>query len=135
MKIRNLVVSAFLLSSLSGAPTVMAADPVVALMGIVTDMRGELSLSDEQNAKLDNWIAEAPAKREALEREARQLRIELRDNILLGLSRFEREQLKSRLAEKEMLLIEMRSICTNFLRDTLSEDDFKRVVDSYRNRV
>lgn len=135
MKIRKLLASALLLSTLTAAPAVSAADPVVELMGIVTEMRSELSLNPEQNARLDNWIAEAPAKRRQLEAEARGLRIELRDNILLGLSNFERQQLKAKLAEKEMLLIEMRNVCTNFLRDTLDADDFKRVVETYRARV
>ncbi|MGB0720993.1 MAG: hypothetical protein ACPGU7_01245 [Gammaproteobacteria bacterium] len=111
-----------------------AAEPIVALMPIVKELRAELNLNADQNASLDAWLAEAPAKRKSLEGEVAALRSELRDAILDGSTRMQRDDLKARLAAKETRLIEMRSLCTRFLRNTLDKDDFDRVVATYRAR-
>jgi hypothetical protein len=109
------------------------AAPIVELMPHVKQLRAELDLTAEQNATLDSWLAEAPAKRQALEAETIAVRKQLREAILNGESRLRREELKKELAAKETRLIEMRSLCTRMLRDTLTQDQFARVVARYRD--
>ena len=90
-----------------------------------------MGLNAEQNATLDAWIAEAPEKRKELERETVDVRTALREAILSGAPRLQREALKTELAAKNTRLIEMRSLCARMLRDTLSEAQFAHVVASY----
>jgi hypothetical protein len=118
-------------------PSVASADgelgrPIVELMPQVKKLRAELGLNAEQQAALDAWIAEAPKKRKQLEAETLQIKQQLRDAILDGSDRLTREALKQALAEKQTRLIEMRSLCTRMLRQTLDEEQFARVVASYR---
>ena len=106
--------------------------PIVALMPHLKKLRTELDLNKQQNTTIDNWIAAAPAKRKAMESEVVALRKQLRDAILDGSERIHREELKKQLAAKNTRLIEMRSLCTRMLRNTLSEEQFDKVVASYR---
>lgn len=43
-----------------------------------------------------------------------------------------RETLKKELAAKQTRLVEMRSLCTRMLRNTLTPEQFDKVVASYR---
>ena len=119
-------------------PTFVSAEeidlgtPIVALMPHLKKLRTELDLNKQQNATIDSWIAEAPAKRKDIELEVIALRKQLRDAILDGSERIHREGLKKQLAEKNTRLIEMRSLCTRMLRNTLNEEQFGKVVTSYR---
>lgn len=106
--------------------------PIVSLMPHLKKMRTELHLDKQQNTTIDNWIAEAPAKRKALESEVVTLRKQLRDAILDGSERIHREELKKQLAAKNTRLIEMRSLCTRMLRNALNKEQFDKVVASYR---
>ena len=82
--------------------------------------------------RLAAWQAEAPAKRKELEAQALATRAELGEAILNGADGIHREALKKRLAEQQTRPIEMRSLCTRMLRQTLNEDQFARVIASYR---
>lgn len=106
--------------------------PIVSLMPHLKKMRAELHLDKQQNTTINNWIAEAPAKRKELESEVVTLRKQLRDAILDGSERIHREELKKKLAAKNTRLIEMRSLCTRMLRNTLNAEQFDKVVSSYR---
>ena len=74
MTIRTAFTGALLAASLA-LPAFAAAErnqlgePVVALMPHVKAMRADLGLNEQQNSTLDNWIAEAPARRQQLEGE------------------------------------------------------------------
>jgi len=120
-----------LLPQVALASTDELAEPIVNLMPHVQKLRSELGLNAEQNATLDAWIAEAPEKRKELERETVDVRTALREAILSGAPRLQREALKTELAAKNTRLIEMRSLCARMLRDTLSEAQFAHVVASY----
>jgi hypothetical protein len=106
--------------------------PVVSLMPHVKQLRASLGLTDQQASKIDNWIAEAPAKRKQLEGKMRQLREQMREAILNNQSRLVREDVKSQIAETEMRLIEMRALCVRMLRNTLNDKQFAKVVASFR---
>jgi len=120
---------------------------VVSLMPHVKQLRASLGLSDQQASKIDNWTAEAPAKRKQLEGKMRQLREQMREAILHNESRLVREGLKSQTAQTEMRQtemrqtemrqtemrqIEMRVLCVRMLRNTLDDKQFAKVVASFR---
>jgi len=128
----SIVAIAIAMPSFVSAQEIDLGTPIVALMPHLKKLRTELDLNDQQNATIDNWLAGAPAKRKEIESEVIALRIQLRDAILDGSERIHREGLKKQLAEKNTRLIEMRSLCTRMLRNTLNEEQFAKVVDSYR---
>lgn len=136
MKLPAFAIGSILALGLALPPAVNATDelgaPIVELMPHVKTLAAELQLSPEQRARIDAWAAEAPVKRRQLEAETRALRQQLRDAILDGADRLTREDLKQQLAAKQTRLIEMRSLCTRMLRDTLDDAQFARVVASYR---
>lgn len=106
--------------------------PFVELMPHVKKLRAELNLSAGQQARLDAWSAQAPEKRRELEAGTLKVREDLRTAILNGEGRLRREALKKTLAAKQTRLIEMRSLCTRMLRQTLTEEPFAKVVASDR---
>lgn len=114
------------------ADTAELGAPIVELMPHFEKLAAELGLTAEQRATIDAWVAEAPLKRKQMEAETVALRAQLRDAILDGADRMTRENLKKELAAKQTRLIEMRSLCTRMLRQTLTADQFARVVASYR---
>lgn len=121
------------LAATAAAPQL--AEPVVALMPQVKQLRASLKLNEQQVRTLDNWIAEAPVRRKQMESEMRDLRVQMREAILNNETRLKRESLKKQIAEKEMRLIEMRALCVRMLRKTLTPDQFAQVVASYRAQV
>lgn len=115
----------------STASTELAA-PIIALMPHVKALRAELNLSAEQNQTIDAWLAEAPAKRQSLEKETVAVRAQLRNALLERAPRTEREALKTTLAEQEKRLTEMRSLCARMLYKTLDSEQYAKVVARYR---
>lgn len=111
-------------------PAIVLSSPVVELVAIAKS--AELGLSDEQKAKLAAWIAEAPAKRKAVENEQIRLRAELRAAILDGKPADERQALIDKIASNEAQLLTMRSKCTDFLRGLLTAEQFDKVVAAYK---
>jgi hypothetical protein len=128
----SIVAIAIAMPSFVSAQEIDLGTPIVTLMPHLKKLRTELDLNDQQNATIDNWLAGAPAKRKEIESEVIAIRMQLRDAILDGSERIHREELKKQLAEKNTRLIEMRSLCTRMLRNTLNEEQFAKVVDSYR---
>jgi len=137
MKFNKIAISSIIAIAIAFPAFVSAEEidlgtPIVSLMPHLKKLRTELHLDKTQNTTIDNWIAAAPAKRKALESEVITLRKQLRDAILDGSERIHREELKKQLAEKNTRLIEMRSLCTRMLRNTLNQEQFDKVVSSYR---
>lgn len=137
MKISTIVMSSVIAISMA-LPSFVSAEeidlgtPIVKLMPHLKKLQSEFNLNENQIATIDNWIAEAPAKRKAVEAEVIALRKQLSDAILDGSERITRERLKKKLAGKSTRLIEMRSLCTRMLRNTLNKEQFDKVVASYR---
>lgn len=137
MKIKHIIISSAL-ALIVATPFTAVADtselgaPIVQLMPHFKEIRAQLNLNTDQNTTIDDWLAAAPAKRKAMENETIAVRQQLRDAILDGAPRIKREALKGQLAEKQTRLIEMRSLCTRMLRDTLNKEQFSKVVKNYR---
>jgi len=138
---RRTLIAAALVAGFSLPVASMAADrselptPIVELMPHVQKLGGELNLTAEQKKALDAWMAEAPAKREALEDEYLAIRAELREAILNRDDRLKREGLIAHLAEKNKQLIQMRSLCARMLNETLNDEQYRKVVESYKSSL
>lgn len=137
MPIRSLMMSSALALSLclpgiSFSASNELGEPIIALMPHLKEIRSELNLSEEQNKTIDAWLAEAPAKRKALEKETLAVREQLRKALLERAPRLEREKLKTELAEKNNRLIEMRSLCARMLHKTLDKDQYAKLVAAYQ---
>ena len=107
------------------------AMPIATLMKHFTAIRSGLGLSDKQNIIIDNWIENAPARRNELEKEATALRKELRVAIINGESRLKRENIKKKLSDSNIRLIEANSLCVRMLQNTLTEDQYAAVIKRY----
>ena len=108
------------------------AAPVIELMPHLKKLRTDLNLNDDQNKVIDNWLAEAPIKRKELEVQTIEVRAKLREALLNRDERMVRDRLKKELQEMNTRLIEMRSLCARMLHDTLTDEQYTKVVDSYR---
>jgi hypothetical protein len=111
--------------------------PIIELMPQVKQLvqSGKLQLNAEQKKVLDDWMANAPAKRKAIEAEYVQLRQELRTAILDNKDRIEREKLTSALLAKEEELIKMRGVCHRMLVKELTPAQFDMVKTAYLNSI
>jgi Spy/CpxP family protein refolding chaperone len=111
--------------------------PIIELMPHVKKLAesGKLQLTAEQKKVLDDWMANAPAKRKAMEADYVQLRQELRTAILDNKDRIEREKLTSALLAKEEELIKMRGICHRMLVKELTPAQFDMVKTAYLNSI
>ncbi|MEW5972270.1 MAG: Spy/CpxP family protein refolding chaperone [Pseudomonadota bacterium] len=118
------------ISMAQAEPAIALASPIVELVGIAKS--ADLGLSDEQKARLDAWVKEAPVKRKAMENEQVQLRTQLREAILSGKSAEERKALIDKIAANEAQQLTMRSGCTDFLRNLLTPEQFEKVVTAYK---
>lgn len=112
----------------SDPSTTGLSQPVIALTGVLAKNVDTLALNDDQKAALDNWLAEMPARRKALEDETVALRTDLRAKIASGAATDEREELARKIGENETALIMMRSMCVDHWRDVLAEDQFAQLL-------
>jgi len=111
------------------------AAPVIELMPHLKQLRPTLNLTDAQNTVIDNWLAEAPAKRKELEAQTLAVRNKLRDALLNRDDRMVRDRLKKELQEMNTRLIEMRSLCARMLHDTLTDEQYAKVADRYKQSI
>lgn len=114
------------------APAIQLTSPIVELIPIVKSQAAELKLNADQQAKLAAWIAEAPAKRKAVEQEQIELRAKLREAILSSSTEDERKALIEQITANEAKLLTMRAKCTDFLRGLLTAEQFDKVVTAYK---
>lgn len=127
-----LVLAAPAMAEKAAANTDVLADPIVSLMPSFNALREELKLNEEQSKTVDTWIASAPQKYKELEQEALAARVELSEALLTRASRFDREQLKFKYSEANRRLIEMKSLCVRMLNNTLTEEQYNKVVAHYK---
>lgn len=127
-----LVLAAPAMAEKAAANATVLADPIVSLMPSFKALRDELKLNEEQAKTIDTWTTNAPQKYKELEQEAVAIRAELQEALLTRASRFDREQLKFKYSEANRRLIEMKSLCVRMLNNTLTEEQFNKVVEHYK---
>lgn len=106
--------------------------PIIELMPHFKKLRTDLQLNASQDKVVDAWLAEAPKKRKELMQEAMEVKAELREALLTRADRLKREDLKAELNGKMNRIIEMRSLCARMLHKTLTEEQYRSVVDAYK---
>jgi len=136
MKLRQLAAGSVLALMLASpfAATAQPCDlgePIINLMPHFQAMRADLGLNPQQSQVIDAWLAEAPARRAAMEAEACEVRAKLRDALLYRAPRLAREELKREMAYKDARLVEIRSLCARMLHSTLTPEQYKAVVGRY----
>ncbi|MEW5837699.1 MAG: hypothetical protein AB1717_02570 [Pseudomonadota bacterium] len=113
-------------------PPVQLASPIIELVPIVKSQGEQLGLSADQKAKLEAWMADAPAKRKAVEQEQLELRSKLRAAMLAMNADDERNTLIEKITANEAKLLSMRAKCVDFLRGLLTAEQFNKVVAAYK---
>lgn len=140
MKLNTLVISSLIAIVLTVPATAKEVDhtatelasPIVSLMPIVIGIRDELDLNDAQNKTIDAWLAEAPGNKKKLQQDVLKIRADLRAAILDLSSRIQRDELKVQLNQVNTRLIELSSLCIRMLHDTLTTEQYARVVTKYK---
>lgn len=120
------------LTPVMAEPAIQIAGPVIELMPIVKTKADELKLSADQKAKLEAWMADAPAKRKAIEQEQVELRMKLRQAMLSLNADAERQELIDKITANEAKLLTMRAKCVDFLRTLLTAEQFDKMVAAYK---
>jgi Spy/CpxP family protein refolding chaperone len=102
--------------------------PIVAFTPVIVKNADALNLTEAQRADLKEWTSTMPAKRKAVEAEARDARAALRKAIIAGAPQPEREALAQKVGEMETRLVLMRSACTDHWRSVLTEEQFAQMI-------
>ena len=119
-------------AALSPAERAELAPPIVELMPIVLKNEAALGLDAKQKAFFADWEKKMPPRRESVERHIAELRVALRKILLDGGPRDQRDMLVQQIGAETAHLVMMRSLCVDTLREQLTSDQFKKVVEMYR---
>ncbi|MGC8698318.1 MAG: hypothetical protein ACP5Q0_07550 [Halothiobacillus sp.] len=122
-------------AELSPADRAELAKPIVALMPVLMKNEAALNLNAEQKAFFADWMSKMPARREAVERNIAELRIELRQVILAGAEREKRDQLIQKIGTEEAHILTMRALCVESVREHLTPEQFKQLVALYEKKA
>ena len=103
--------------------------PIVMLTPVVAKNAEALELDTEQQVALEDWLANSPAVREALEDRVIAQRGELREMTLEGADTQARAEKAAYIGQLESELLMMRSNCTDYWRNVLNEAQFAKVLE------
>lgn len=118
--------------AMQGAPAAGdATAPIVELMPIVMRHEQALQLTPEQSAALAAYRREAAPVRMAIQKNLLALRANLRQAILHNAPQSQREALMDQITQAELMHMQSRNRCAEFLRQTLSAEQFERVKALY----
>lgn len=109
--------------------------PIAELMPLVIKHEAQLALTDAQRAQLDQFRKENMPRRVALTKRIRELRGELRMAILDGAPAARRSELRQQLVQAEQDHLQARERCVDFLRTTLTSEQFARVRQWYLDSI
>lgn len=109
--------------------------PIAELMPLLVKHEAPLGLSDAQRQALDQYRKEAMPRRIALTQRIRELRGELRLAILDGAPAARRDELRQQLVQAEQEHLQARERCVDFVRSTLSPEQFARVRQWYLDGI
>ena len=111
-----------------GAGAQELSAPIVAFTPVIAKNAEALGLTGAQRADLAAWKETMPAKRKAVEAEALIARATLREAIIAGAPREDRQALADEVGALEARLVMLRSDCTDHWRAVLTEDQFARML-------
>ncbi len=107
------------------------ATPIVELMPLTMRFEADLKLTPEQLKALADFRKEAMPVRMAIQKRMLDKRAELRLAIIDNKPAGDRERLIQEIAETEAELMKARSRCAEFLRKTLSGEQFAQLTRLY----
>jgi Spy/CpxP family protein refolding chaperone len=130
---KKLIVSAvmagFAATAALAGPQSELSKPVVAYTPIIGKNADLLGLTPDQRANLQTWKATMPAKRQAVEAKAIELRAQLRQAINDGAPVEQRQALADQIGAVESQLVMMRSNCVDHWRSVLTPEQFAKVIE------
>jgi hypothetical protein len=100
------------------------SEPIVLYTPILLKQADALQLTAEQRQKVQDWVAEMPAKREAVEAQVLALRQDLRSAIAEGAPAADRLFLAKEIGPLETELLMIRSRCADYWREALTSEQF-----------
>lgn len=103
--------------------------PIVMLTPAIAQNAEQLGLNTQQQEALQEWMANSPAKREALEDRVVAQRKALRQMIIEGADPVDRAEKAAFIGQMESELLMMRSNCTDHWREVLSDEQFAQVIE------
>lgn len=118
-----------IMGSVSARDVSELSSPLILLTPVIGQNADVLKLSAEQRQVLREWVATAPAKRNAVEDETMQLRAQLRDAIIANAPETDRQQLAQQVGELEAQLLMIRSACVEHWRQQLSAEQFAQALE------
>ena len=105
------------------------SSPIVLLTPAVARNADQLDLDETQREAVQEWMATSPAVREALEDQVVAARAELRQMIVQGDAREQREEQAAAIGAMEAELLLMRSDCADHWRDVLDDEQFAQALE------
>lgn len=109
--------------------------PIAELMPLLIKHDAQLGLNDAQRQALEQFRKEAMPRRIALTKRIRDLRGELRLAILEGAPVGRRDELRQQLVQAEQEHLQARERCVEFVRSTLTPQQFARVRQWYLDGI
>lgn len=106
--------------------------PLVRMTPVIKQNADMLELTEAQRADLADWLSIMPAKRMALEAQAREARAALRQAVLDGAPEAELQPLADKVGALEVTLVMTRARCVNHWREVLSPEQFAQAVSLTR---
>ncbi len=105
------------------------SSPIVQFTPVLMANADALELTEAQRGDLEQWLATKPAERDAVEAEAVSARSALRDAIIAGAPVDERQAMAETVGALETKLVMMRSGCVDHWRETLTEEQFAKLLE------
>ncbi|MDR5900414.1 hypothetical protein QC823_15730 [Halomonas vilamensis] len=105
------------------------SSPIAMLTPAVAKNADTLDLNASQREAVQEWLATSPKVREALEDRMMAARAELREMIVQGETRDQREEKAIAIGEMEAKLLMMRSNCVDHWRNVLNEEQFAQALE------
>lgn len=103
--------------------------PAPSLITLAIDQSKELGLADAQKSKLEDWVKVSDCDRR--EQEVIANRQAINQAMLDGKANTEVQKLMQSLQRKELKLLSSKLACRDYVRKTLTPEQFKRLVELY----
>ncbi|TSE21389.1 LTXXQ motif family protein [Tepidimonas alkaliphilus] len=117
--------------ALARSSVVDESTPIVELMPLLLKHEAQLGLTDAQRQALEQFRKDAMPRRVALTQRIRELRGQLRMAILEAAPPARRDELRQQLVQAEQEHLQARERCADFVRSTLTPEQFARVRQWY----
>ena len=112
-----------------------AAMPIVEFMPLLVSYEKELNLTPAQVQAITEYRKTAMPVRVALQKNLLALRANLRQAILDNAPAAQRDALMQKINHTEMMHMQARNRCADFVRTTLTPEQFAKLVKLYQQKL